>query len=67
MVPAPPQLDEGERVYKEGRSVVVEQRIKEDGRLVVYRKVSHPWGQIDHFRDGIAVTGRVYEKALEGR
>ncbi|MBK6882671.1 MAG: hypothetical protein IPH05_06960 [Flavobacteriales bacterium] len=27
-----------------GRSVVVESRVTEEGRLVIYRKVSHPWG-----------------------
>ncbi len=60
-------LEVGERVYKEGRSIVVEQRIAENGRVVVYRKVTHPWGGIDHFRDGQPVTGRVYEQALETR
>lgn len=63
----PPDLTESERVYKEGRSVVVERRIAEEGRIVEYRKVSHPWGEVNYFRDGIAVSGRVYERATVGR
>ncbi len=57
--------EEGERVYKEGRSLVVERRVKEGGRIIIYRKVTHPWGAIDHFRDGSAVPARVYNEALQ--
>ena len=35
-------LEEGEWIYKEGRSIVVERHIELDGRIVVFRKVSHP-------------------------
>lgn len=58
-----PQLDEGERIYKEGRSVVLERRVAVEGRIVVFRKVSHPWGETHHFRDGIAITDREFEEA----
>jgi len=64
--PLPPET-EGERVYKEGRSVVVEVRLAQNGRLVVYRKVTHPWGGIDHFRDGTSIPDHVYNEAMEGR
>lgn len=64
--PLPPET-EGERVYKEGRSVVVEVRLAQNGRLVVYRKVSHPWGGIDHFRDGTSIPDHVYNEAMESR
>jgi len=62
-----PLETEGEKVYKEGRSVVVEVRLAQNGRLVVYRKVTHPWGGIDHFRDGTSIPGHVYNEAMSGR
>lgn len=65
-VPASP-LQEGERVYKEGRSVVVERTVAQEGRIVVFRKVSHPWGEVNYFRDGIAVPARAYGQGLTGR
>ncbi len=58
------QLEEGERVYKEGRSVVVESIVAEDGHLVVYRKVSHPWGEEHYFREGATITDRAYRTAM---
>lgn len=64
---APPELVEGERVYKEGRAVVMERSIAQEGHIVVYRKVTHPWGEVNHFKDGIAVPARVYEQAMQGR
>ncbi|MBX2973388.1 MAG: hypothetical protein KF797_09810 [Flavobacteriales bacterium] len=59
-----PQLEEGERVYKEGRSIVVETTVAEDGHLVRYRKVSHPWGEEYYFREGQAIPDRTYRAAL---
>lgn len=61
------ELVEGEEVYKEGRSVVVERRILLDGRIVVFRKVTHPWGAIDHFRDGSPIPARTYNEVMTGR
>ena len=66
VVPGSP-LQEGERVYKEGRSVVVERTVAQDGRIVVFRKVSHPWGEVNYFRDGIAVPARAYDQGMTGR
>lgn len=59
-----PQLEEGERVYKEGRSIVVETTVNEEDRLVVYRKVSHPWGEEHYFREGSTISERAYRSAL---
>lgn len=58
-----PVFDEGEHIYKEGRSVVVERRVAIEGRIVVFRRVNHPWGEVHHFREGIAITGREFEEA----
>lgn len=62
-----PVLVEGERVYKEGRSVVVERTVQQDGHLVVFRKVTHPWGEVNHFRDGVPVSARAYQQAMDAR
>ena len=62
-----PELQEGEEVYKEGRSVVVERRILLDGRIVVFRKVTHPWGAVDHFRDGSPIPARTYDEVMADR
>lgn len=62
--PSPgPGLEEGERIYKEGRSVVLERRVAVDGRIVVFKKVSHPWGEVHHFREAIAISAREFEEA----
>lgn len=70
-VMAPPTeasvLVEGERVYKEGRSVVVERTVQQAGHLVVFRKVTHPWGEVNHFRDGVPVSERAYQQAMDAR
>jgi len=59
-----PLLEEGERVYKEGRSIVVETAASEDGRIVTYKKVSHPWGEEHFFREGLTISERAYKAAL---
>jgi hypothetical protein len=64
VIPPAAALEVGERVYKEGRSVVVETVTPEDGRTVVYKKVSHPWGDENYFREGIPISERAYRVAL---
>lgn len=59
-----PLLEVGERVYKEGRSVVVETSTSEEGRIVKYKKVSHPWGEEHFFREGLTISERAYKAAL---
>jgi hypothetical protein len=49
-----------ERIYKEGRAVVQERRIVTAGQETVYRKVTHPWGDVVYFQDGLAVPTRVW-------
>jgi hypothetical protein len=58
--PSPPAatrvLVPGERIYKEGRSVVIERTIDDTVRPVVYRKVIQPWGDVHYFNDGTPMT-----------
>lgn len=49
-----------ERRYKEGNAFVIERTVREEGATVVYKRVQHPWGQVYHFRDGLAVDERVW-------
>ncbi|MBK8227125.1 MAG: tetratricopeptide repeat protein [Flavobacteriales bacterium] len=56
-----------ERTYVEGRAVVLERRVSRNGVEIVYRKVTHPWGQVVHFRDGIAISEREWVEAASGR
>ncbi len=66
-MPPPRVSEEGERVYKEGRSVVLEKSVAIEGRIVVFRKVSHPWGEVNHFQDGRAISAREYDQAVRSR
>lgn len=51
-----------ERMYMEGRAVVLERKVTNHGHLEVFRKVTHPWGQVNYFRDGIAISERVWKE-----
>ncbi len=53
-------LAEGEREYMEGNAKVLEITVPEQKRLVVYKKVKHPWGQIFYFKDGESVGERIW-------
>jgi hypothetical protein len=53
-----------ERIYKEGRAVVLERRVVADGQETVYRKVTHPWGDVVYFKDGLAVPARVWAEVF---
>jgi len=57
----------GERIYKEGRAVVVERTIVQEGRPVVFRKVTHPWGEVMYFKDGSAIPERVWQETFGSR
>lgn len=59
--------EEGERIYKEGRAVVVERTVVQEGRPVVFRKVTHAWGEVMYFKDGAAVPERVWQEAFGSR
>lgn len=57
-------LEEGERIYKEGRAVVVERSATVEGKLVIFRKVLHPWGEVMYFRDGASIPERAWVEAF---
>lgn len=65
-VPSAP-LAEGERIYKEGRAVVVERNTTVEGKVVVFRKVTHPWGEVMYFKDGAAIPERVWTEVFGSR
>lgn len=52
----------GERVYLEAGATVTERTVADEGRLVVYKKVVHPWGQTFHFKDGLAISEREWNE-----
>lgn len=56
-----------ERTYVEGRAIVLERTLVSAGRSEVFRKVTHPWGQIVHFRDGIAISEREWKERFPER
>jgi hypothetical protein len=60
--PEPVEEEEYERIIREGRAVVIERRVLRDGRAVTFRKVTHPWGEVVHFRDGIAIPARTWDE-----
>lgn len=57
---APDSMEE--RVFKEGRSVVVERTVVEEGRTTIYRKVLHPWGGSACFKDAVPISDRAWEE-----
>lgn len=64
--PAADPLPDGvqERIFKEGRSVVVERTVVEEGRSTIYRKVLHPWGGAAWFKDAIAISERAWDEVF---
>lgn len=47
-----------EHSFLEGRAVVQERSITRLGVTTIYRRVTHPWGQVVHFRDGSPISER---------
>ena len=66
-VQGPEALEAGERLYREGRATVLERRVPEEGKLIVWRKVTHPWGEVVHFRDGQAIPARTWTEQFGGQ
>lgn len=64
--PSAPPAD-GERIYKEGRAVVVERNTTVEGKVAVFRKVTHPWGEVMYFKDGAAIPERVWTEVFGTR
>lgn len=67
-VEARSELTDGthERSFLEGRAIVLERRVVKDGKETIYRKVTHPWGQVVHFRDEQAISDREWNEAFGG-
>ncbi len=55
-----------ERTYVEGRAIVLERKVVDGTRVEVYRKVTHPWGQVVHFRDGAVISDRQWREVFPG-
>jgi hypothetical protein len=60
-------LEEGELIYMEGRAVVVERRVAQEGRIAVFRKVTHPWGAVVYFKDAAAIPERMWTEVFGSR
>ncbi len=66
-LPPPPVAEEqpvretGSRVYLQAGAVVTENSVEENGKVVVYKRVAHPWGQTFYFKDGLDMTAREWE------
>lgn len=58
---------QGERIYKEGASIVIERAIERDGHLIVYRKVFQSSGAVVHFEDGRPITQREWDAVFAVR
>lgn len=72
-VPAVEQVSPGpaagiiEQRYREGHAFVIERAVTVDGRLVKYKRVYHPYGQVFFFEDGLAVDERVWKARFPDR
>lgn len=55
-----------ERRYREGHAYVIERAVEVEGRLVVYKRVYHNYGQVFYFEDGLAVDERVWKQRFPG-
>ena len=67
VVPEPKELPvDGveERVLREGRAVVLERRVTANAHTEVFRRVSHPWGDVVHFKDGQPIPVRVWTETF---
>jgi hypothetical protein len=51
-----------ERTFKEGRAVVLEREVVQDGRASIWRMVTHPWGDVVYFKDGDPVPVRTWKE-----
>ena len=62
-VPLPPVADgTQERTFKEGRAVVLERQVVQDGHTSIWRMVTHPWGEVVYFKDGDPVPARTWKE-----
>lgn len=53
-----------ERYSKEGRALVCEREVTKAGKMCVYRRVIHPWGDITYFKDQVPISERAWAEAF---
>lgn len=63
----PPPISLEERTYREGNAIVVERAVDDGGQRVVYKRVSHTWGQVFYFKDGLSVDERIWKDRFHER
>lgn len=51
-----------ERRYREGHAYVIERAVEVEGRVVIYKRVFHNYGQVFYFEDGLSVDERVWKQ-----
>lgn len=51
-----------EEVIKEEHSVTIQRVVQEGVRTDVYRKVTHDWGGVFFFKNGVSITERVWKE-----
>jgi hypothetical protein len=67
-LPSPPIVDgTQERTFKEGRAVVLERQVVQDGHASIWRMVTHPWGEVVYFKDGDPVPARTWKEQFGDR
>ncbi|MBV6405503.1 MAG: hypothetical protein IT228_04040 [Flavobacteriales bacterium] len=65
----PPSREPGvhEEQFKEGNALVLQRTVTTATEVHVYRKVTHPWGGVFHFLDGLPVDERAWTERFGDR
>lgn len=50
-----------QRIFTQGPARVLERSFTQDGKLLVYRKVTYNWGGIYYFKGGMSITKREWD------
>lgn len=53
-----------ERFSKEGRALVCEREFTRNGKVEIYRRVIHPWGEVTYFKNGMPATERIWDETF---
>lgn len=48
-------------IYNEANAVVTQLTVVSNGNVDIYKKVNHQWGSVFYFKNGIAITARMWE------
>lgn len=64
--PEPELIPDGmtERTLREGRAIVLERVKVVDGQRAVWRRVSHPWGEVVYFKDGLPISSGAWMRTF---